>query len=296
MTDLAKAARFYLIFGNAEKNNKSWKFKTRLFIVIFLCLISIIPLISQDLNDFPAITASDLPDVNLSEARKFAGSSLFGYIDGGAELYLEYGFVEAVITEIGINSRKFKCEIYKMNGTDEAFGIFSVSKYKCGSFPPVAEFSCQTKYQLQFCKGPFYISIIARSGTEADSIEMLAIGRIISDKISLPEIDLSVYFPETATELLKHNTFMAKGRLGIVNGDPDLEDFFDGAQGYTVFILKSPEKKEMSLVFSNMEDYTDFLKLHRWNQLILESGGPILDQNENIRQLSDKRLLVVLKE
>jgi len=295
MTVLADTARFCHGYGKAEKNLKSRKRKPVFAILVFLFQVSFLPLISQDLNEFPSITTSDLPHVNLSEARQFKGSSLFGYIDGGAELYLEYGFSEAVITEIGINTRKFKCEVYKMDGPGEAFGIFSVSKYRCACFPPVAKFSCQTKYQLQFCKGPFYVSIISRGGTETDSIEMLTIGRIISSKITSPEIDLSAYFPGTTTELLKQNTFMAKGRLGIINGDPDLEDFFGRAQGYTAFILKSPERNEISLGFSDLQDYYDFLKLHRWDPLFLESGGTITEQNDIVRRPSDKRLLIVLK-
>lgn len=294
MSCFLKLHAFYMYIRKTSKALGCKILKIRNIHLALLFMVSFLPLVSQESADFPVITGEDLPHAKISEPRKFTGSSLFGYIDGGAELYLEYGFTEAVITDIETNGRKFKCEIYKMNGAREAFGIFSVSKFRCASFPPVAEFSCQTKYQLQFCKGPFYISIISRTGSEADSSEMLILGKIIADKITAHEIDLSGYFPDTEMELIKRNVFMAKGRLGIVNGDPDLEDFFMGAKGYIAFILKSPEKSIISVRFLKSEDYNDFLKLHRWNTLSLNSGITISEQNESIRMLPDKGLLIIL--
>jgi hypothetical protein len=294
MAYFLKLYAFCMDIRKTSKTQEYHRLKTRNIQLVLLLMASFLPLISQESADIPVITGDDLPHAKISEPRKFTGSSLFGYIDGGAELYLEYGFSEAIITDIETNSRKFKCEVYKMNGTREAFGIYSVSKYRCGSFPSVAEFSCQTKYQLQFCKGPFYISIISMTGSETDSVEMLNLGKIIADKISADEIDLSDYFPDTEMELVKRNVFMAKGRLGIVNGDPDLEDFFMGAKGYIAFILKSPGKSILSVRFLKPEDYNDFLKLHRWNTLPIETDTMVSEQNESIRMLPNNGLFIIL--
>jgi hypothetical protein len=253
-------------------------------------------LISQESANYPVITYKDLPDAVFSEPRKFIGASLFGYIDGGAELYLEYGFSEARINQIEVGGRSYKTEIYKMNGIEEAFGIFSVSRYRCLSFPSVADFSCQTKYQLQFCKGPYYISIINRTGTKEDSATMLTIGKIIADKIPFPGIDLSVYFPGIKIETLRQNAFLAKGRLGIVNGDPDLEDFFSGVRGYTAVMLRPDEKTLISIWFPDNEQYNKFIELHHWklsedNSIIISSN-----QNEIISKAGDNRLIIELRD
>ena len=49
---------------------------------------------SQLPEDFPLVNKADLPEAKFSSSRTFNGTALFGYIDGGAELYLEYGFYQ----------------------------------------------------------------------------------------------------------------------------------------------------------------------------------------------------------
>ncbi len=257
------------------------------FILLFLFQVSF----SQTPEGYPVITAIDLPEAGFSSPRNFTGSSLFGYINGGAELYLEYGFSGAVITEIAMTDGKYKTEIYKMNGPEEAFGIFSVSKFRCTAMPGVAEYSCQTKYQLQYCKGPYYISIINGSGTKSDSINMLRLGRIIAGKISEPGIDLSAYIPGISKDNAVSVCFLAKGRLGVVNGSPDLEDYFKEAEGYSALILNSADRTVISVKFRDSETFADFLGLHHWNATDLTGAG-IKSDNETVRKKAENHLLI----
>lgn len=242
---------------------------------------------SQLPEDFPSIDKNDLPGAKFSSARTYNGTSLFGYIDGGAELYLEYGFSIVSVTEILFMDGKYKTEIYKMNGPEEAFGIFSVSKYRCKDMPSLSKFTCRTKYQLQICKGPYYINIINGTGTRTDSIASLRIGKIITDKIQKEEIDLTGYLKNIPLETLQTKCFLAKGRLGIVNGSPDLEEFFQGINGYTAVILKGDEKTIISVKFSSNESYQKLLELHN-----------LEDENrataENVKKIDECSLLIEL--
>ncbi len=244
---------------------------------------------SQVPEDFPSIDKNDLPGVKISSSRTFNGTSLFGYIDGGAELYLEYGFSVVSVTEITFKDGKYKTEIYKMNGQEEAFGIFSVSKYRCVNMPPLSKFTCQTKYQLQICKGPYYISIINRTGTKTDSIASVTIGKIITDKIRDEEVDLSGYLPGIPEETIQTKCFVAKGRLGIVNGSPDLEDFFRGLTDYTAVIVNEDAKKLISLKFRNKESYQKFLELYHWEDV--KPGVPGV-----VKKIADCHLLIELPD
>jgi hypothetical protein len=243
---------------------------------------------SQLPEDFPLVNKTDMPEAKFSSSRTFNGTALFGYIDGGAELYLEYGFSVVSVTEIEYMQGKYKTEIYKMNGPEEAFGIFSVSKYRCLDMPSLSEFTCRTKYQLQICKGPYYISIINGTGTRSDSIASAKIGSVITDKIKDKEIDLSLYLPGIQDELLKTKCFLAKGRLGIVNGSPDLEDFFQGITDYTAVIVKS-EKVIMSVKFGNEGSYKKFLELNELQDQTLASSG-------KFKKIADYHLLIELPE
>lgn len=265
------------------------------FLLMIILGLTVIPdCHSQIPEGYPVPGKTDLPEAKFSPSRIFSGTSLFGYIDGGAELYLEYGFSGAVVTEISIGNRKFKTEIFKMTGPEEAFGIFSVSKYRCTSMPEVAEFSCQTKYQLQFCKGPYYVSIINSTGTGADSVTMLQLGRMISDKIKDPGLDLSGFLPGTSREAAGKNGILVKGRLGIVNGLPELEDFFQGTTGYKSFIMTGTDKNVISVKFAGDEQFRRFLELHHWDAWNLSGSGIKSASGEIVRQVAENHLIIEL--
>lgn len=248
---------------------------------------------SQVPEGYPVVTATDLPGAKFSSPRVFTGSSLFGYMNGGAELYLEYGVSGAVITEITMKDGKYKTEVFKMNGPEEAFGIFSVSRYRCTGRPDVSDFSCQTKYQVQYSKGPYYISIINGTGTISDSINMLTIGRIIADKIKEPVFDPGTHMPGISKNLVASNCFLAKGRLGIINGLPDLEDYFKGVAGYSALVLNDTGKIIISVRFRDKEIFKDFLISHNWNTDD-QGSEPVSTGNEAVRLIDQNHLLIEL--
>ena len=242
------------------------------------------------------VDKSDLPEARFSAPRVFTGTSLYGYIDGGAELYLEYGFSEAVVSEVSFQGGKYKTEVYKMNGPEEAFGIFSVSKYRCLGMPSLSKFTCQTRYQLQLCKGPYYISIINETGSKLDSSAMLQIGTILTGKINESDPQFYDYLPGVPIDSLRSNCFLAKGRLGIVNGYPDLEDFFSGIIGYTAVIFNADNRIRLSVNFKNHELYLEFLKLHHWENVKLSAADQRLATGETLRLISENHLLISLQK
>lgn len=259
-----------------------------LSIVVFLT-ISFTACYSQIPENFPVLDNNDLPGAEFKSSRVFTGSSLFGYINGGAELYLEYGFDVAAVTVIEYKGGEYKTDVFKMTGPEEAFGIFSVSKYRCTGMPALSKFTCQTKYQLQICKGPYYISIINKTGTQSDSIVSLGLGRILTDKIADIEVDLTSYLPEINIETLQTKSFLAKGRLGIVNGSPEMEDFFMGVNDYTAVIAKTNGKRLISVKFSKREAYHKFLDLHNWKDDMSGTDG-------TVKKISESHLIIELPD
>jgi len=251
---------------------------------------------SQMAESFPDVDKNDLPGAKISSERIFTGESLFGYIDGGAELYLEYGFINAHISEISIMGGKYKTEIYRMAGPDEAFGIFSVSRYRCRSMPPVSEFSCQTRYQLQICAGPYYISIINGSGNATDSLASLKIGEKIVKKITEPSADLSAYLPGTDSDTIRKRAVLAMGRIGIMNGAPDLEDFFRNAPEYTAVILPGNLSTLVSVKFKSQEDCLSFASLQKWNPEKLTALPAKQPDGLTVTKLTATCLLIEIQE
>ncbi len=233
-------------------------------LILLILIFTLNSSFSQVPDGFPVITDKDLPGAKFSAPRIFNGTSLFGYIDGGAELYLEYGFSQAVVTEIEYMGGNYKTEIYRMNGPEEAFGIFSVSKYRCAGILPVSYITCQNKYQLQICRGSYYISIINRTGTRNDSIASIRIGEVIAGKTGDEGMDFSSWIPGVSITELKQHSVLAKGRLGIVNGAPDLEDFFSDIRNYTALIVNG-KSKLMAIRFESAESLEKFLGNKKWS-------------------------------
>jgi hypothetical protein len=179
-----------------------------------------------------------------------------------------------------------------MTGPEEAFGIFSVSKYRCKSMPPVSSFSCLTRYQLQICAGPYYISIINGTGNKTDSIASLKIGEAIVRKIKEPTADLSYFLPGISQELIKSNAVLAKGRLGVINGAPDWEDYFKDATGYCLVIISRKENTILSVKFKTAEDLEKFASLHKWEVGNISTNKNKFSGGETVRKLSDNHLII----
>jgi len=243
----------------------------RHLVLVYVLLIVLTNAAAQLPDDFPVIERNDLPGAVFTSSKVYNGTSLFGYIDGGAELYLEYGFLMASVTDINYKDGIYKTEIYKMTGPEEAFGIFSVSRFRCKSVPGLPGISCQSKYQLQICRGQFYISIINRTGTRNDSIASVLIGKSITGRIRGNDADLNAFFPDIDDYLLKSGCFLAKGRLGIVNGSPDLEDFLIDYSGYTAVIYKN-DRTNISLRFDNAESCRKFADVNSFKEGKSQTG------------------------
>jgi len=80
-------------------------------------------------EDVPVLKPGDLPRGTIIKTDFYAGKALFGYIDGGAELYLEYKFQKLGRQEIRFLNETIIAEIYQMKGAFEAYGIFSIAQH-----------------------------------------------------------------------------------------------------------------------------------------------------------------------
>jgi len=263
-----------------------------------LCFLFSLPVIciAQAPDSFPVIDESDLPDAKFGIPKTYTRSSLYGYMNGGAELYLEYGFSGAWINEIHLAGGIYRTEIYRMNGPDDAFGIFSVSRYQCKSTPSLSPYACQTPYQLQLCSGSFYISISNSTGNGTDCTASLRIGEAIVNKIKEKPADITPYLQGVSHETINREAILAKGELGIMNGAPDLVDYFSEATGYCVVILQSGEQTILSVRFSTKEEMIRFMSLHNWNPEIISDRSAKMPTGETITKSSDNHLYISIKE
>jgi hypothetical protein len=59
----------------------------------------------------------------------FAAKSLYEYMNGGAEIFLEYGFDRGCVAEYTNGDKKLVVELFKMKTADAAYGLYTMSNY-----------------------------------------------------------------------------------------------------------------------------------------------------------------------
>ena len=185
--------------------------------------------------------------MEIKTERVFTGAALYGFMNGGADLYYEYGFKELVSREIIYKGEEFTVDIYTMETPLDAFGIYSINAYKCIRADSLGRFDCLSKYQLQAVDGNAYVSIVFPSGSHA--------ARKVADelyRIYVAEGKTGINIPGQLTYMAKSGSGTLKymkGKLGINNVQPSLIELLDGMTGYEVWYVDNSEQKSNVILF-----------------------------------------------
>jgi hypothetical protein len=95
--------------------------------------------------------------------QKYVPDTLFEYIDGAAENFISYNFVELAVGQYGGPGGKAEMtvEIYDMGAPDNAFGIYGSERYPESRFLPVGVQGYLEDEILNFFAGRFYVKLMA---------------------------------------------------------------------------------------------------------------------------------------
>jgi hypothetical protein len=111
---------------------------------------------------------------------RYDKEGLYGYIDGGAEIVLQYGFREASVAkyrpaEDPGATKEIALEIYRMTSGEAAFGLYS-TKLEGGEsgWPGVKADNWIAQGQASFVKGEFLVNILGPECTERELGEFAA--------------------------------------------------------------------------------------------------------------------------
>jgi hypothetical protein len=165
----------------------------------------------------PLLRAGDLQGLSVTATTTYEGKALYGYIDGGADLYREYGFVRLTVQGLTLDGEEYTAEIYRMTDDSAAFGIFSVSASD-GS-DSLRPHSASSLYQSQFASGPFFVRVInyigsAGAAKRSEQMASLIRARTGTSAFELPEVLRK--FQGKAGRVR-----YVRGPLGIQNGGLD---------------------------------------------------------------------------
>jgi hypothetical protein len=145
----------------------------------------------------------------------FKGKELFDYTDGGAEIFFEYGFVQAITQRYALGDKSIILDIYEMDQPQAAFGIFSVQRDSEMPALEAGDDGTVSDTMVAFYQDRFYVVITANKSTPDAKQASVQIARAVSQKIhkssQLP--DLTKMLP--TSHLIPRSKGYVSGLLGL---------------------------------------------------------------------------------
>jgi hypothetical protein len=111
-------------------------------------------------------------------------TTIFDYIDGAGEVYLQYGFRSVLVRDLArANQPAIAVQLFDMGRPEDAFGIFSLERED-----EDAGIGSDSEYGgglLRFWKGRYFVCAAAERETPEAKTAILALGRAVAS--SIPE-------------------------------------------------------------------------------------------------------------
>lgn len=123
--------------------------------------------------------------VRAAPTHHFSDRQLIEYINGGAELYFAYGFMEMVVCRYQLSGgSNVTVEIYEMDRPENAYGMYSLDTD--GHHPNVGHEATYASGLLKFWKGSFFVRILAETDSAEIRQTVVETGKSIAGKIEEP--------------------------------------------------------------------------------------------------------------
>ncbi len=191
-------------------------------------------------QDLVPLVITDIPQAMIDRSQTYDGESLWGYIDGGADIFMEYGFQSMLVQELTWNNEKLKLEVYRMQTPEGAFGIYSTSVIKCLQRDTLNASDCVSRFQYQLAYGNFYITITSESGSAAARQLFFPIARIIMQKNPQTMLKFPGIFTQGRLLEYRKNLVYLQGSLGLQNSLFPWQDLFLGVH-FGMFAITVPD-------------------------------------------------------
>ena len=220
-------------------------------------------------------------NIEITRERTFEGPGLYGFMNGGSELFLEYGFLHLLEQRLTYQGVPFIAEYYLMDSPQNAYGIYSVHTFKCRRADERFPVECVTPGLLQLYHGNRYITLKCLDrGIDAQPLLDSLAERIVATK-SDQTLDLTAFPPPHSGSL-----YYVCGDLGLSAACIGWAKFFLAYTGYAMWLRIDEETGNPSaqVRFASANDLESFcttnqnhLKITKLthDSLIVTGGNPI---------------------
>ena len=193
----------------------------------------------------------------------FVGEGLYDLIDGGAVIYYEYGFKQAITQEYSNSEgESVYLQIYEMVDPASAYGIYTFKTDEEGIDIDLGNEGMVAAYYLHFWKGDFLVTLIASTSEETASGTMLTIAREVDNRIAYKGQRPSLYNLLMIEGQAPVHIYYLEGMLALSNiyyfGADDIFGLKHGVAGdfgdFKLFVLKYGDEKESSRWYKTARD------------------------------------------
>jgi len=235
----------------------------------------------------------------------YEGEDLYEYINGGAEIYHEYGFVQVVVQDYtNEEGKSISIEIFEMTSPDSAYGMYTFKTDSNGKRIPVGTEAQLADYYMNFWKGPMIVTLTGFDETEETRQGLLDIADMMNSKMTqdgdkpslvylLPEEDLMDQSLKYFTGILGLRSCHPFFYLNIVGYEQGIKGDYSG--GYSLFLFRFGDDGECQKGFDRMEGQKDrkgrrfFVTAHR-KYLLLVLGEIDYRQAQDIFDRARKKI------
>jgi hypothetical protein len=178
----------------------------------------------------------------------FIGEALYEYIDGGAEIYHEYGFGEVAVQDyVNEAEKSVSVEIFLMSSPASAYGMYTFKTDAKGKRMAIGTEAKLADYYLNFWKGPYIVTLTGFDETEETRQGLLAIAHKVASRLegNGERPGIVSLLPEEGLMALSLKYFT--GILGLRNSHPffglNIPGFEQGvkgdyAGGFSLFLFR----------------------------------------------------------
>ncbi len=196
-------------------------------------------------------------------SQEFNGEDLYLYIDGGAEIYREYGFEEVLVQEYkDRGGTRLSLEIFRMTSPESAYGMYTFKRSPRGTPLEIGAEGQLEDYYLNFWKGNFLVTITGQDESPATGRGLLELARAVAGRIQGPSGPARIVAELPLPGLIAASVRYFKGYLGFMNNYSSLgKEAFrfeegvrgDYSSGASLFILSYPSEDALRQAFPAIE-------------------------------------------
>jgi hypothetical protein len=139
--------------------------------------------------------------------------NLFDYINGGAEIFNEFGFRELLVQSYRKGDSEITVELYRMDGAPAALGMFYQQGGQNQGAPTDPEHIARSPYQWTLQKGPWYIQLNAPANARGLEGDMAAFTEAVLGQITAEPVLLFDVLPEG--DRIGGSEFLVRGQYGM---------------------------------------------------------------------------------